>query len=100
MALVQLAFTFFFSISKGKTQVCGANQIYKCGGPDCDISCRGLNKNECCINHFAPVNGCFCQKNYAKAKNGTCILISSPQCQSELDDPCDCGDQSCGGRPL
>lgn len=106
LSLLQHKVNFFkaktnskFIIVFSTVKVCPENEEYLDAGPDCNITCRALNQNKCCVAHFVAVKGCFSKKGFARNKYNNSIPINSTECQEELNDPCECGDQSCGGQP-
>nr|WHN38850.1 Zon4A-L [Andraca theae] len=91
-------------ISKADCLKCvGPHEFFSCGGA-CDNVCATLsqqNQTNCPIVNIVCNNKCYCEKNFARAKNNTCIPISQcheHQCGvNEIYDPAPslCEPQTC-----
>ncbi|KAJ0180001.1 hypothetical protein K1T71_004592 [Dendrolimus kikuchii] len=69
-------------ISEANCRKCsGPHEYFSCG-VFCDNVCETLkeqNQTNCPIETFVCVKQCYCEKDYARAANGTCIPI--PDCE-------------------
>ncbi|KAI5645184.1 trypsin inhibitor like cysteine rich domain-containing protein [Phthorimaea operculella] len=77
----------------------GPNESYACGGA-CDNVCATLsqqNQTNCPIINVKCNDMCYCDKDYARDSNGTCIPISScpPSCNGDPNAQPGCCGQTC-----
>lgn len=62
----------------------GPHEFFSCGGA-CDNVCETIkkqNQTSCPIVNIKCNDMCYCEKNYARARNNTCIPID--KCKGEL----------------